>query len=193
MLFKVSGNNGSVPPTAEFATAVKRLNVARVGAKTELAKLRSQVPAATAAQTASATAEQAAYAIADVNGAPRGRGLLVGQQKAQVTQGAAAAVTALVKAGETAEAATEAAATDSATIAQRALAQTAQSKAEFRKQAAHRAELQAKAAADGARLHRDNAKKDKELAQAKLAETLKAEARRRRPLPTRVPSVEGRG
>ncbi|ANW21726.1 restriction endonuclease fold toxin 5 domain-containing protein [Streptomyces clavuligerus] len=175
VLFKVSGNNGSVPPTAEFATAVKRLNVARVGAKTELAKLRSQVPAATAAQTASATAEQAAYAIADVNGAPRGRGLLVGQQKAQVTQGAAAAVTALVKAGETAEAATEAAATDSATIAQRALAQTAQSKAEFRKQAAHRAELQAKAAADGARLHRDNAKKDKELAQAKLAETLKAE------------------
>jgi hypothetical protein len=61
-------------------------------------------------------------------------------------------------------------------IAQRALAQAAQSKAEFRKKAAHTAELQAKAAADAAKVHRDNAKKDKETAEAKLAEAVKAEA-----------------
>ncbi|MGW1104262.1 nucleic acid/nucleotide deaminase domain-containing protein [Streptomyces sp. NPDC002540] len=174
--FKVSEHNGSVPPSTEFTKASQRLSTARTGAQTELAELKRQATAATTAQTASATAEQAAYAIADANGAPRGRGLLVGQQKAQVTQGAAAAVAALVKAGETAEAATRAAAADSATIAQRALAQAAQSKAEFRKQAAYRAELQAKAAADAAKLHRDNAKKDKELAEAKLAESLGAEA-----------------
>ncbi|MFH8473536.1 RICIN domain-containing protein [Streptomyces sp. NPDC018000] len=176
VLFKVSEHNGSVPPSTEFTKASQRLSAARAGAQAELAELKHQATAATAAQTASATAEQAAYAIADANGAPRGRGLLVGQQKAQVTQGAAAAVAALVKAGETAEAATRAAAADSATIAQRALAQAAQSKAEFRKQAAYRAELQAKAAADAAKLHRDNAKKDKELAEAKLAESLVAEA-----------------
>ncbi|WP_229888343.1 RICIN domain-containing protein [Streptomyces nitrosporeus] len=176
VLFKVSEHNGTVPAAAEFTKASQRLSAARTGAKAELAELKLQATAATAAQTASAAAEQAAYAIADANGTPRGRGLLVGQQKAQVTQGAAAAVTALVKAGETAEAATRAAAADSATIAQRALAQTAQSKAEFRKQAAYRAELQAEAAADAAKLHRDNAKKDKELAEAKLAESLAAEA-----------------
>ncbi|NEA63819.1 virulence factor [Streptomyces sp. SID12488] len=175
VLFKVSAHNGTVPPTAEFTKATQRLTAARTGAQAELAELKRRATAATAAQTASTTAEQAAYAIADANGAPRGRGLLVGQQKAQVTQGAAAAVAALVKAGETAEAATRAAAADSATIAQRALAQAAQSKAEFRKQAAYRAELQAKAAADAAKLHRDNAKKDKELAESKLAESLVAE------------------
>ncbi|MEU9581510.1 RICIN domain-containing protein [Streptomyces chilikensis] len=176
VLFKVSEHNGTVPPSTEFTKASQRLALARTGAAAELAALKSRAAAATAAQNASVTAEQAAYAIADANGAPRGRGLLVGQQKAQVTQGAAAAVAALVKAGETAEAATRAAAADSATIAQRAIAQTAQSKAEFRKQAAYRAELQAKAAADAAKLHRDNAKKDKETAEAKLAEALVAES-----------------
>ncbi|WP_419992292.1 nucleic acid/nucleotide deaminase domain-containing protein [Streptomyces violaceoruber] len=176
MLFKASAHNGRVPPAAEFTKASQRLSAAQAGAKAGLAELKRQVTAATAAQTASVAAEQAAYAIADANGAPRGRGLLVGQQKAQVTQGAAAAVTALAKAGETAEAATRAAAADSETIAQRALAQAAQSKAEFRRQAAYRAEQQAKAAADAAKLHRDNAKKEKELAEAKLTASLAAEA-----------------
>lgn len=176
VLFKVSAHNGTVPPAAEFTKASARLSSARTGAQAELAELKRQATAATTAQSASVTAEQAAYAIADANGAPRGRGLLVGQQKAQVTQGAAAAVTALVKAGETAEAATRAAAADSDTIAQRALAQAAQSKTEFRSQAAYRAELQAKAASEAAKTHRDNAKKDKETAEAKLAETLAAES-----------------
>ncbi|MFF3126912.1 RICIN domain-containing protein [Streptomyces sp. NPDC057908] len=173
---KVSAHNGTLPPTAQFDKAKNGIAAAQASAKAQLAILKTQATAATKAATTSDTAEQAAYAVADSNGAPRGRGLLVGQQKAQVTQGAAAALTAMVKAGETAEAATRAAAGDSATITQRALAQAAQSKAEFRKEAAYTAELQAKAAADAAKVHRDNAKKDKETAEAKLVEATKAEA-----------------
>ncbi|MEU3856083.1 RICIN domain-containing protein [Streptomyces sp. NPDC028722] len=163
------------PDKAQFAKAKANLAAAQTAAKNQLVALKAQLAAGQKAATASDTALQAAYGIADANGAPRGRGLLVGQQKDQVTKGAAAALVALEKAGETAEAATRAAAGDSATIAQRALAQAAQSKAEFRKKAAETAELQAKAAADAAKIHRDNAKKDKETAQAKLAETVKAE------------------
>ncbi len=172
---KPSGHNGTVPPKAQFDKAKTGIISAQTAAKQQLAVLKSQAAAAKKAATDSGTAEQSAYTVADANGAPRGRGLLVGQQKAQVTQGAAAALEAMVKAGETAEAATRASGGDSQTIAQRALAQAAQVKAEFRKEAAHTAELQAKAAADAAKVHRDNAKKDKETAEAKLAETLKAE------------------
>ncbi|MEU2906384.1 RICIN domain-containing protein [Streptomyces globisporus] len=173
---KVSGNNGSVPPKAQFDKAAKGITDARAAAKRQLDALKAQAAAAKKAATTSDTAEKAAYTIADAQGSPRGRGLLAAQQKAQVTKGAVAALDAMVKAGETAEAATRASAADSDTIAQRALAQAAQSKAEFRRQAAYAAEVQAKAAADGAKIHRDNAKKDKETAEAKLAEALKAES-----------------
>ncbi|WP_434096667.1 RICIN domain-containing protein [Streptomyces mirabilis] len=176
---KPSGHNGTgqldYPDKAQFDKAKAGVAAAQAGAKKQLAVLKAQLAAAQKAATTSDTAVQAAYGIADTNGAPRGRGLLVGQQKDQVTKGAAAALTALEKAGETAEAATRASAGDSATIAQRALAQAAQSKAEFRKKAAETAELQAKAAADAAKVHRDNAKKDKETAEAKLVDALKAE------------------
>nr|WP_267807113.1 ricin-type beta-trefoil lectin domain protein [Streptomyces tirandamycinicus]MCY0983165.1 ricin-type beta-trefoil lectin domain protein [Streptomyces tirandamycinicus] len=179
-LIKPSGHKGtdslSYPDKAQFDKAKKGVTDTQARAKKQLAELKAQLENATKSAASSDTAEQAAYAIADRDGAPRGRGLLVGQQKAQVTKGVVAALTAMVKAGETAEAATRAAAGDSETIAQRALAQAAQVNAEFRKQAAHKAELQAKAAADAAKLHRDNAKKDKETAEAKLAVALKAEA-----------------
>ncbi|MFJ5294849.1 ricin-type beta-trefoil lectin domain protein [Streptomyces sp. NPDC088348] len=173
---KPSGHDGEVLAKAQFDQAKKGVTDAQAAAKKQLATLKTQAAAATAAATTSDTAENAAYAVADKNGAPRGRGLLVGQQKAQVTQGASAALAAMVKAGETAEAATRASGGDSETIAQRALAQAAQVKTEFRKEAAHSAELQAKAAADAAKVHRDNAKKDKEEAEAKLAASLKAES-----------------
>jgi hypothetical protein len=163
------------PDKAQFTKAKAGLAAAQSAAKSQLAVLKTQLAAAQKAATTSDTALQAAYGIADAAGAPRGRGLLVGLQKDQVTKGAAAALQALEKAGETAEAATRAAAGDSATITQRALAQAAQSKAEFRKEAAAAAELQAKAAADAAKVHRDNAKKDKETAEAKLAVAVKAE------------------
>ncbi|WP_238432061.1 RICIN domain-containing protein [Streptomyces cavernae] len=172
---KPSGHTGTVPPKAQFDKAKAGITAAQAAAKKQLTVLKTQLTAAQKAVTTSDTAEQAAYTLADQAGAPRGRGLLVGQQKAQVTNGAAAALAAMVKAGETAEAATRAAAADSETISQRALAQAAQAKAEFRKEAAHAAELQAKAAADAAKVHRDNAKKDKETAEAKLAVALKAE------------------
>ncbi len=179
-LIKPSGHKGAdslgYPKKAEFDKAKKIVTDAQAAAKKHLAAIRTQLENAKKAATTSDTAEQAAYGIADAAGAPRGRGLLVGQQKAQVTKGTVAALTATVKAGETAEAATRAAAGDSATIAQRAQAQAAQVNAEFRKEAAHAAELQAKAAADAAKLHRDNAKKDKETAEAKLGVALKAEA-----------------
>ncbi|MER7660757.1 ricin-type beta-trefoil lectin domain protein [Streptomyces sp. NPDC096193] len=179
-LIKPSGHKGtdslSYPDKAQFDKAKKGITDTQAAAKKQLAVIKAQAVAAKNAATTTDTAEKAAYAIADTNGAPRGRGLLVGQQKAQVTKGAAAALDAMVKAGETAEAATRASGGDSQTIAQRALAQAAQSKAEFRKEAAHTAELQAKAAADAAKVHRDNAKKDKETAEAKLVVALKAEA-----------------
>ncbi|WP_445073526.1 RICIN domain-containing protein [Streptomyces sp. SAS_267] len=176
---KPSGHNGTgqldYPDKAQFTKAKAGITAAQAGAKKQLAVLKTQLAAAQKASTTSDTAVQAAYGIADTSGAPRGRGLLVGQQKDQVTKGAAAALAALEKAGETAEAATRASAGDSATLAQRALAQAAQSKAEFRKKAAETAELQAKAAADAAKAHRDNAKQDKETAEAKLTDALKAE------------------
>ncbi|MFJ1973180.1 RICIN domain-containing protein [Streptomyces sp. NPDC087903] len=175
LTIKPSGHTGTVPPAAQFTKAKAGVASAQAAAKSQLTALKAQLTAAQKAATSSDTAEQAAYGIADANGAPRGRGLLVGQQKAQVTKGSVAALTAMVKAGETAEAATRAAAADSETISQRALAQAAQAKAEFRKKAAETAELQAKAAADAAKVHRDNAKKDKETAEAKLAVALKAE------------------
>lgn len=179
-LIKPSGHKGtdslSYPEKAQFDRAKKSIADTQAAAKKHLATLKTQLANAKKSATTSDAAEQAAYGIADAAGAPRGRGLLVGQQKAQVTKGAVAALTAMVKAGETAEAATRAAAGDSATIAQRALAQAAQVNAEFRKEAAHKAELQAKAAADAAAVHRDNAKKDKETAEAKLAVAVKAEA-----------------
>lgn len=170
-----SGHTGTVPATAQFTKATANLTKARATAANKLAAIKIQLTAAQKAATASDTAEQAAYTIADTNSAPRGRGLLVGQQKAQVTKGAVAALEAMVKAAETAEAATRAAAADSATITQRALAQAAQVNAEFRSKAAEKAELQAKAAADAAKVHRDNAKKDKETAEAKLTVALDAE------------------
>ncbi|MFE6160615.1 ricin-type beta-trefoil lectin domain protein [Streptomyces sp. NPDC056486] len=173
---KPSGHTGTVPPKAQFTQAAAGVAKARIQAKQQFDVLKAQAAKAKKAATSSDTAEQAAYQVADDNGAPRGRGLLVGQQKAQVTHGAAAALEAMVKAGETAEAATRASGGDSQTIAQRAVAQTAQTKAEFRKEAAHTAEVQAKAARDAAKVHRDNAKEDKETAEAKLAETQKAEA-----------------
>ncbi|MFE5944193.1 ricin-type beta-trefoil lectin domain protein [Streptomyces sp. NPDC056480] len=173
---KPSGQKGEVQPKAHHDQAAKGIADARAGAKAQLAVIKQQAAAAKTAVAASDAAEQAAYAIADKNGAPRGRGLLVGLQKAQVTKGAAAALDAMVKAGETAEAATRAAAADSETITQRALAQAALSKAEFRKEAARAAEWQAKSAAEGAKFQRDTAKREKETAEAKLAVAVQAEA-----------------
>ncbi|MEV5942303.1 ricin-type beta-trefoil lectin domain protein [Streptomyces sp. NPDC051994] len=173
---KPTGHHATDQPVqAQFDKAKSLTAGAQAGAKQQLDALRTQLATAQKAAGASETAMQVAYTSADAAGAPRGRGLLVGQQKDQVTKGTVAALQAMVKAGETAEAATRASGADSQTIAQRALAQAAQVQTEFRNKAAETAELQAKAAADAAKIHRDNAKKDKETAEAKFADTLKAE------------------
>ncbi|MFF4499458.1 RICIN domain-containing protein [Streptomyces sp. NPDC001401] len=169
------GHTGTAPAKADVDKAKANVTSAQAEAKKQLAAVQAQLATAQKAATTSDSAIQAAYGIADTNGAPRGRGLLVGQQKDQVTKGSVAALQAMEKAAETAEAATRASAGDTQTITQRALAQAAQSKAEFRKEAAKAAEWQAKAAADAAKIHRDNAKKDKETAEAKLTDALKAE------------------
>ncbi|MEU9411527.1 ricin-type beta-trefoil lectin domain protein [Streptomyces sp. NPDC048281] len=178
--FAPSGHNGtddlSYPTKAQFDKAKKGVTDAQTAAKTQLDLLKAQVTAAKKAATDTDTATQAAYAIADQAGAPRGRGLLVGQQKAQVTKASAAALDALSKAGDTAYAATKASAGDSATIAARAVTQAAQSKAAFRTAAAQEANAQAKAAADAAAVQAQTAKAARDTAKAKLGETQRAEA-----------------
>ncbi|MER5432105.1 ricin-type beta-trefoil lectin domain protein [Streptomyces sp. NPDC002588] len=164
------------PTKAQFDKAKKGITDAQAESKKQLDLIKAQAAAAKKAATDSDTATQAAYAVADKAGAPRGRGLLVGQQKAQVTKASSAALDALAKAGDTAYAATKAAAGDSATIAARALTQAAQSKAAFRTAAANEARAQAKAAADAAAVQAQTAKAARDLAKTKLAETQKAEA-----------------
>ncbi|MEV7978376.1 RICIN domain-containing protein [Streptomyces sp. NPDC086519] len=178
--FAPSGHNGTddlaYPTKAQFDKAKKGVTDAQAAAKTQLDLLKAQVTAVKKAATDTDTATQAAYAIADQAGAPRGRGLLVGQQKAQVTKASAAALDALSKAGDTAYAATKASAGDSAAIAARAVTQAAQSKAAFRTAAAQEANAQAKAAADAAAVQAQTAKAARDTAKAKLGETQQAEA-----------------
>ncbi|WP_241757287.1 RICIN domain-containing protein [Streptomyces sp. WAC00263] len=175
-----SGHNGTGdvdhPTKAQFDEAKKGVTDAQTEAKKQLDLLKAQATGAKKAATDTDTATQAAYALADKAGAPRGRGLLVGQQKAQVTKASAAALDALAKAGDTAYAATRASAGDSATIAARAVTQAAASKAAFRTAAAQEANAQAKAAADAAAVQAKNAKDARDTARTKLAETQKAEA-----------------
>ncbi|MEV1176824.1 hypothetical protein AB0J09_51390, partial [Nonomuraea sp. NPDC049784] len=125
--------------------------------------------------TTAVAAQQAAYAIADAAGLPRGRGLLYGQQAVQVTRATAAAALAVSKATDTASNATRASAADSKTLMALAETQTHASQAEFRRIAAQEAAAQAKAAADGAAaqavLAASNAMKAKEAqARAEAAE-----------------------
>ncbi|KAB1141910.1 virulence factor [Streptomyces luteolifulvus] len=175
-----SGHKGTdsldYPTKAQFDKVKKSVTEAQTASKKQLDLLKAQAATAKKSATDTDTATQAAYAIADKAGAPRGRGLLVGQQKAQVTKATAAALEAMAKAGDTAYAATRAAAGDSETIAARALTQAAQSKAAFRTAAAQAAKEQAKAAADAAAVQAKNAKDARDLAKTKLAETEKAEA-----------------
>lgn len=175
-----SGHNGTddldYPTKAQFDRVKSDIAKSQAESKKQLDIIKAQVTAAKAASATTDAAMNAAYAVADKAGAPRGRGLLVGQQKAQVTKASTAAIEALSKAGDTAYAATRAAAGDSATIAARAVTQAAQSKAAFRTAAANEARAQAKAAAEAAAVQAQNAKAARDVAKAKLAETQKAEA-----------------
>ncbi|MGQ4513755.1 polymorphic toxin-type HINT domain-containing protein [Streptomyces sp. DW26H14] len=128
-------------------------------------------------QAAAVTAAQnAAYAIADQAGLPRGRGLLYGQQAAQVAKASAAAALAASKATETAVQATRASASDSKALNSLAMTQAHAAKAEFRREAAEEAQAQAKAAAEGAAAHAEQAAADATTAKNAQARAEDAEA-----------------
>ncbi|MGW1623226.1 nucleic acid/nucleotide deaminase domain-containing protein [Streptomyces sp. NPDC002172] len=164
------------PTTAQFLQATKGIAAAQSAAQTQLTLIQKQAQTATSAETSTDTSLNAAYAIADQAGEPRGRGLLVGLQKAQVTKASSAAINAMQAAAQTALSATKASVADIAAITARAVTQAAASTAAFRNAAAEAAKEQAKAAADAAAVQAGNAKAARDTAKAKLAVATQAEA-----------------
>ncbi|MGW4730353.1 polymorphic toxin-type HINT domain-containing protein [Streptomyces shenzhenensis] len=165
---KAADHPGDYPTTAEFIKVKKWIADAqgRAGGRLYVAS-RAALSAKT--QAAAVTkAQNEAYAVADAAGLPRGRGLLYGQQAAQVTKASAAATQAAATAVETAFNATRASAADSKTLNSLANTQAHAAKAEFRRIAAQEAEAQAKAAAEGAAAQATEAAKH--AAEAKAAE-----------------------
>ncbi|MGW4689928.1 polymorphic toxin-type HINT domain-containing protein [Streptomyces sp. NPDC004244] len=146
---KVPAGSGR-PPASEFTKARTGIEQAQARATGRLyVASRAAQDAQTQAEKVTA-AQTSAYAVADKAGTPRGRGLLYGQQAAQVTKASAAAAQAAAKATETALNATRASAADSKTLYSLAMTQAHASKAEFRRKAAEEAAAQAKASAEGA-------------------------------------------
>ncbi|MEU3521185.1 Hint domain-containing protein [Streptomyces sp. NPDC006654] len=147
---KAADHPNDYPSKAEFDQVKKWITDAQGRAS---GRLFVASRAALDAQNAAADvtkAQNEAYDTADKAGLPRGRGLLYGQQAAQVTKASAAAAQAAAKATETAFQATRASAGDSKTLDDLANTQAHATKAEFRRKAAQEAEAQAKAAAEGA-------------------------------------------
>ncbi|MFD9519379.1 polymorphic toxin-type HINT domain-containing protein [Streptomyces sp. NPDC059979] len=146
---KVPAGSGR-PSVSEFAKARTWIEQAQARATGRL-YVASRAAQDAQAQADKVTAAQgAAYTIADQAGLPRGRGLLYGQQAAQITKASAAATQAAAKATETALNATRASAADSKTLNSLAMTQSHAAKSEFRRKAAEEAAAQAKAAAEGA-------------------------------------------
>lgn len=147
---KAADHPHDYPPTAEFDQVKKWIADARGRASGRLfVASRAALDAKNAAADVT-KAQDEAYAIADTAGLPRGRGLMYGQQAAQITKASAAAAQAAATAAETAFQATRASAGDSKTLNDLANTQAHATKAEFRRKAAEEAEAQAKAAAEGA-------------------------------------------
>jgi hypothetical protein len=165
----------SYPTAAQFTSVKNALPVAQAAAQAQLLVAQQQAAIAQQLAADTTTAEQEAYAIADAAGEPRGRGLLAGQQEAQVTMAASAALQAIAKATETAYQATTASAADGATLQALAETQTHASTAAFRLAAANEADAQAKAAAAGAALQAKNAAAANTTAQGALATVKQAE------------------
>ncbi|MEV4576222.1 hypothetical protein AB0K16_23535 [Nonomuraea jabiensis] len=179
---KQSPDDLSYPSAAEFAKVKNDIVKAQAMALGRVFVASRAAQSAQRHASAAMTAQQAAYALADAAGLPRGRGLLYGQQAVQVTRASAAATQAVSKATETAANATRASAADSKTLMALAETQAHASRAEFRRMAAEEAAAQAKAAAEGAAtqaaLAAENAAKAKNAqARAEAAEqTAKAAA-----------------
>ena len=159
----------SYPTKADFANVTKGLGEARAEAKSSLDDLGRQLTTAQADAAQVQSAQQQAYAIADQEGAPRGRGLLAAQQEAQVTLATVAALQAADKAGSTAYQATTAAADQGQTLQALAVTQAHESKAAFDAAAAAAADQQAKDAAAGAAQQAQTAAKAEADAKTQLA------------------------
>lgn len=170
---KVPAGSGR-PSAAEFTKARTWIEQAQARATGRLYVASRAAQDAQAQAAAVDSAQTAAYQIADQAGLPRGRGLLYGQQAAQIAKASAAAALAAAKATETALHATRASAADSKTLNSLAMTQAHASKAEFRRKAAQEAEAQAKAAAEGAAAQA--AKAAENAAKAKAAQIKAAEA-----------------
>lgn len=156
------------PTAAEFAQVKKWIATAQGRASGRLFVASRAALSAKAQADKVTKAQTAAYAIADAAGLPRGRGLMYGQQAAQVTKASAAAAQAAAKATETAFNATRASAADSKTLNALANTQAHAAKAEFRRKAAEEAAAQAKAASEGAAAQAAEAAKH--ASEAKAAE-----------------------
>ncbi|MEU6220060.1 ricin-type beta-trefoil lectin domain protein [Streptomyces sp. NPDC047022] len=166
----------SYPTAAQFTQAKKALPAAQSAAKAQLTTAQKQLAIAQQAATDTTAAEQQAYSIADAAGSPRGRGLLSGQQEAQVTMASAAALKAVTGATQTAYDATTASAEDSKALQAKAQTQASASMAAFHLAAAQEADAQAKAAAAGAALQAKNAAAQNDKAQSALKTAQTAES-----------------
>ncbi|MEW1776098.1 hypothetical protein [Streptomyces sp. NPDC086777] len=124
---------------ADADLAEARDNVAALvtSAETEAGK-------AAEAATKASTAQQTAWAIADTDNVPRGRGLMYAQQSVQVARASGAAAEAAAKATRTALEAANATVADSDTLLAKAQTQSHAVNTEFRRIAAQEAAAQAK-------------------------------------------------
>ncbi|TQK51785.1 intein [Streptomyces sp. SLBN-118] len=165
--------NTDYPTAATLAEVNKRILNAQARATGRLYVTSRAVVDAKAQEAKVDKSQAEAYAVADAAGQPRGRGLMYGQQAAQITKASAAATVAAAKATETALNATRASAADAKTLNALAMTQAHAAKAEFRRKAAEEAAVQAKAAADGAAAQ---AVKAAENASKAKAAQLRAEA-----------------
>lgn len=143
-------NASGRPAASVFTQATKDLGTARTKAADQAKIAATASAAAKTASDKADTAQNAAWAIADVAKTPRGRGLLFAQQSVQVTKASAAAAEAAAKASLTASNAAKATVADSKTLYALAQTQSHALNTEFRRIAAQEAAAQAKAAADSA-------------------------------------------
>ncbi len=164
------------PTAAEFTQVKNTLTALRTTAAAQAAIVGQQAAAAKTAADDTTAQQQQAYGVADAAGEPRGRGLLSGQQEAQVTLAASAALSAQSGAAQTAAQATGASVADSQTITAQAQTQAADSEAAFKLAAAQAADAQAKAEAQGAAQQAANAAAQATTAKNALATAQAAEA-----------------
>ncbi|MEV7784062.1 polymorphic toxin type 27 domain-containing protein [Streptomyces sp. NPDC088106] len=138
------------PDQALYDQADADLAGARTNVETLVASVEKHATTAATAAGKAANAQQEAWAIADTDHVPRGRGLMYAQQSVQVARASSAAAEAAAKATRTALEATNATVADSDTLLAKAQTQSRAVNTEFRRIAAQEAAAQAKAAADTA-------------------------------------------